>query len=65
LALCKYYATMNKSEFITCDPYTNLDSDFLKGVIASLEYSSFKYKNKTLNLKNNYDLSNTILYYKK
>ncbi len=56
---------MNKSEFITCDPYTNLDSDFLKGVIASLEYSSFKYKNKTLNLKNNYDLSNTILYYKK
>jgi|TARA_B110000114_G_C15088089_1_gene397146 hypothetical protein len=53
------------SQFITDEPYVNLDYDFLKGFIFSFDYTLFDYQNKQQNIKNKYTLANTTLSYRK
>src|SRR5690606_34422518 len=60
-----YTLSSEEAEFITSEPYLNVDYDFLKGFIFSFDYSSYTYKNKSLNQKNSYELANTSLFYKK
>lgn len=55
----------NKSEFITNEPFLNVDYDFFNGFIASFDYTSYKYKNKSLNQHNSYEIANASLYYRK
>ncbi|MCQ0110353.1 carboxypeptidase-like regulatory domain-containing protein [Zhouia amylolytica] len=54
-----------KSKFITNQPYVNIDYDFWGGFIASFDYEFYKYKNKRLNQRNNYEIANASLYYRK
>ena len=53
------------SQFITDEPYLNLDYDFLKGLIFSFDYTHYNYKNKQQSIKNKYTLANTTLLYRK
>ena len=53
------------SQFITDEPYINLDYDFLKGFIFSFDYTHYNYQNKQQNIKNKYTLANTTLSYRK
>ena len=64
-SLGNYTLSGDKFEFVTNEPFLNIDYDFLKGFIASFEYNSYSYKNKSLNQKNNYELANVSLYYKR
>lgn len=58
-----YTLSGRKSEFVTNEPYLNIDYDFSKGFIFSFDYTAYRYKNKDLNLRNNYEIANTSLYY--
>jgi hypothetical protein len=58
----KYTLSGNKSRFVTLEPFFNIDYDFLKGFIFSLDYKFNKYK--AINRSNNFDLANISLYYK-
>lgn len=60
-----YTLSNNKYKFVTTEPFVNIDYDFLKGFIASFDYSAYSYENKSLNQKNRYELANASLYYKK
>ncbi len=60
-----YTLSEDKTEFITSEPYFNIDYEFLKGFIFSFDYSSYTYINKSFNQKNNYKLANASLFYKK
>ncbi|PWI28981.1 hypothetical protein DI383_14025 [Flavobacteriaceae bacterium LYZ1037] len=59
-----YTSSNIKSEFVTNEPFLNIDYDFLKGFIFSFDYSMYNYKNKFFNQNNTYDIVNTSLYYK-
>lgn len=59
-----YTSSNIKSEFVTNEPFLNIDYDFLKGFIFSFDYSMYYYKNKSFNQTNAYDLANVSLYYK-
>ena len=59
-----YTSSNIKSEFVTNEPFLNIDYDFLKGFIFSFDYSMYNYKNKSFNQNNIYDIANTSLYYK-
>lgn len=54
-----------KSESVTTEPYVNLDYDFWDGFIASFDYSAYQYRNKTMNQRNQHQMANASLYYKK
>ena len=58
----KYILSNQKSKFISTEPFLNVDYDFLKGFIFSLDYSLNKYK--ALNQNNTFDLANMSLYYR-
>ena len=60
-----YTLSGRKSEFVTSEPFLNLDYDFWKGFIFSLDYRAYRYRNNDLNLRNNYEIANASLYYKK
>lgn len=60
-----YKLSGRKSKFITNEPFLNVDYDFWKGFIFSFDYTAYRYKNKDLNLSNNYEIANTSLYYNK
>ena len=59
-----YTLSGNTSRFITSEPFLTLDYDFLKGFIASFDYTSYKYINKSLNQQNRYEIANVSMYYK-
>ncbi|MEL4307253.1 TonB-dependent receptor [Joostella sp. CR20] len=59
-----YTLSSSESKFVTTEPFINIDYDFLKGCIASFDFTSYTYKNKTFNAQNNYDIANASLYYK-
>lgn len=59
-----YTLSNTKAEFVTMEPFLNIDYDFCKGFIFSLNYNLFNYKDKTFNQNNTYDLANTSLYYR-
>lgn len=52
-------------KFVTSEPYLHADYNFLKGFIASFDYTAYRYKNKSLNQRNTYQLANASLYYRK
>src|SRR5690606_37290658 len=60
-----YILSGNTSKFITSEPFVNLDYDFLKGFIASFDYTAYKYVNRSINQQNSYEMANASLYYKK
>lgn len=53
------------TNFATMEPFVNLDYDFLDGFIVSADFTSYTYKNKSLNQKNNYEIANASLFYQK
>ena len=64
LNIGNYTLSNNKSKFISNEPFVNIDYDFLKGFILNFEYTRYNYKNKTLGLKNTYDLARVVISYK-
>lgn len=60
-----YTLSGRKSEFVTSEPFVNIDYDFWKGFIFSFDYRAYRYRNKDLNLRNNYEIANASIYYKK
>ncbi|MEP6260075.1 MAG: carboxypeptidase-like regulatory domain-containing protein [Gillisia sp.] len=60
-----YTLSGRKSEFVNSDPFLNIDYDFWKGFIFSFDYRVYRYRNKDLNLRNNYEIANASIYYKK
>ncbi len=60
-----YTLSGSKSKFITNEPFLKIDYDFWKGFILSFDYTAYRYKNKDLNLRNNYEITNASLYYNK
>ena len=60
-----YTLSGRTSEFVTSEPFLNIDYDFWKGFIFSFDYRAYRYKNKDLNLRDNYEIGNASLYYKK
>lgn len=64
-SLGTYRLSDRKSEFITSEPFLNIDYDFWKGFIFSFDYTAYRYKNKDLNQRNNYEIANASLYYNK
>lgn len=64
-SLGSYSLSGMKSNFVTSEPFLNLDYDFWSGFIFSFDFTAFKYKNKDLNQRNNYEIANTSLYYNK
>lgn len=62
-SLGKYTLSGNKSEFVTSEPFLNMDYDFWNGFIVSFDYTAYRYTNKAFNQKNNYEISNASLYY--
>ncbi|MDT0294317.1 hypothetical protein ACFQ3R_01295 [Mesonia ostreae] len=55
----------NTTNFVTLEPFVNLDYDFLDGFIFSADFISYTYKNKTLDQRNSYEIANTSLFYQK
>lgn len=53
------------SRFITTEPFVTIEYDFWNGFIGSFEFSSFTYRNSTLNQKNNYSIGDASLLYQK
>ena len=53
------------TNFVTMEPYVNLDYDFLDGFVFSANFITYTYKNKTLDQGNNYEIANTSLFYQK
>lgn len=45
--------------------FANIDYDFWKGYILSLNFISNNFRNNSLNQENNFDLANASLYYRK
>ncbi|MDX1830297.1 MAG: carboxypeptidase-like regulatory domain-containing protein [Lutibacter sp.] len=60
-----YTSSNITSKFVTTEPFLNIDYDFLKGFIFSMDYTNYKYVNKTYHQKNTYQIANAILSYKK
>ena len=60
-----YTSSNTKSEFITNEPFLNIDYDFLDGFIFSFDYTKYDYQNKTFSQDNKYELANASLFYKK
>ena len=58
-----YTLSGRKSEFVTSEPFLNIDYDFWKGFIFSFDYTGYRNKNKDINLRNNYEIANASLYY--
>lgn len=61
----RYTLGGNKSKFVTNEGFLNMDYDFWNGFIFSFDYTAYRYKNKDLNLRNDYQIANTSLYYNK
>jgi len=59
-----YTSSNQTSKFLTNQPYLNIDYDFLKGFIFSFDYENYRYKNRTFNQKNTYQIANATLSYK-
>jgi hypothetical protein len=64
-SLGSYTLSGSKYKFITNEPFLNIDYNFWKGFIFSFDYTAYMYKNKDLNLRNNYEITNASLYYNK
>lgn len=64
-SISDFTSSNSTSQFITDEPYINLDYAFLKGFIFSFDYTHYNYQNKQQNIKNKYTLSNTTLSYRK
>lgn len=60
-----YTLGSTKSEFVTSEPFLNIDYDFWKDFIASFDYTAYRYNNKAFNQQNNYEIANASLYYKR
>ena len=58
-----YKLSGGKSRFVTNEPFLNINYDFWKNFIFSFDFTAYRYKNKDLNLRNNYQIANTSLYY--
>ena len=58
-----YTLSGTESDFVTSEPFLNLDYDFWKGFIFSFDYTAYRYINKGLNLNYNYEIANGSLYY--
>tara|TARA_B110000114_G_scaffold183633_1_gene225358 strand:+ start:765 stop:3407 length:2643 start_codon:yes stop_codon:yes gene_type:complete len=61
----KFISNSNNSEFITTEPFVNIDYTFLKGFIFNFNYQQSNYQNKTLKQKNVYEIANATLSYNK
>lgn len=55
----------NTTNFVTTEPFVNLDYDFLSGFILSADFTSYTYQNKTLSQRNSYEIANASLLYQK
>lgn len=55
----------NTTNFVTTQPFVNLDYDFLDGFILSADFTSYTYQNKTLDQQNSYEIANASLLYQK
>ncbi len=60
-----YTLSNSETEFITDEPFINIDYDFFKRFIFNFEYTRYNYKNNTFGLKNTYEIANAIISYKK
>ncbi len=58
-----YTLSGNKAEFVTSEPFLNIDYDFWKGFIASFDYTAYHYNNKSFDQQNSYEIANASLYY--
>ena len=55
----------NTTNFVTTEPFINFDYDFLDGFIASADFTSYTYRNETLDQSNSYEIANASLLYQK
>ena len=60
-----YSLSGRESTFITNEPFLNIDYGFWNGFLFSFDYTAYRYKNQDLNLRNNYEIANTSLFYSK
>jgi len=60
-----YTSSNQTSKFVTTEPFLNIDYSFLKGFIFSMDYTNYKYVNKTYHQNNTYQIANATLSYKK
>jgi len=60
-----YTLSGRKSEFITTEPFLNIDYNFWNDFIFSFDYTADRYQSKNSNLSNNYEIANASLYYNK
>lgn len=54
-----------ESRSVTTEPYVNLDHDFWEGFILSFDFTSYHYRNESLEQRNRHQMANASLYYKK
>ena len=62
-SLGSYTLNGRKSKFVTSEPFLNVDYDFWKSFIFSFDYTAYRYRNKDLDLRNDYNIANASLYY--
>ncbi|PKG43111.1 TonB-dependent receptor [Psychroflexus sp. MES1-P1E] len=55
----------NTTNFVTTEAFINFDYDFLDGFIASADFTSYTYRNETLDQSNSYEIANASLLYQK
>jgi hypothetical protein len=55
----------NTTNFVTTEPFVNLDYDFLSGFIISADFTSYTYENTSLDQSNSYEIANASLLYQK
>lgn len=60
-----YTSSNSTSSFIINEPFVTIDYDFLKGFIFNFDYRHYDYQNKSLVVKNKYDIANATLSYQK
>ena len=60
----KYASGNDITEFVTSEPFVNIDYDFLKGFVFNFDYRRSRYENKRVHQKNVYELANATLSYK-
>lgn len=60
-----FMSNSTTSQFITDEPYINVNYNFLKDFLFSYDFTHFNYRNKQQNLRNTYSIANTTLSYKK
>lgn len=60
-----YNLSESTSKFTKSEIYANLDYDFWKGYILSVDFVSNKFRNNSLNQSNKFNLANASLYYRK